>query len=81
MNDQHARVHTMANVQRGRLDLVELIPWDITDEKHVQRLQEQRVACGWRAEEVPRWRDIVAQGFMSFHWIVSTKIRSSRAQP
>ncbi|KAK1969869.1 hypothetical protein LY78DRAFT_314734 [Colletotrichum sublineola] len=36
---------------------VELIPWDARSDEHVRRMHAQRVACGWRADEVGEWKD------------------------
>ncbi|KAL2107153.1 hypothetical protein VUR80DRAFT_5654 [Thermomyces stellatus] len=49
---------------------VELIPWDPTSEEQVERLYDQRVACGWHEEAVPRWREAQLNGTKVTYWIV-----------
>ncbi|KAI0484739.1 hypothetical protein GGR56DRAFT_669263 [Xylariaceae sp. FL0804] len=34
---------------------IDLIPWDHSSPEQVQRMVEQRLSCGWRADEVPSW--------------------------
>ncbi|KAI1386469.1 uncharacterized protein F4822DRAFT_317060 [Hypoxylon trugodes] len=47
---------------------IELVPWDFSSPEHVQRLYEQRIACGWRAEEVPSWIEEAKKGGKIFYW-------------
>ncbi|KAI1393349.1 uncharacterized protein F4822DRAFT_9312 [Hypoxylon trugodes] len=49
---------------------VDLIPWDQKSAGQVNRLYEQRLACGWDAEEVPSFVESVKQGEKVFYWIV-----------
>ncbi|KAI5868441.1 hypothetical protein GGS23DRAFT_30907 [Durotheca rogersii] len=49
---------------------VELIPWDHQNPDHVERLYDQRVACGWRSDEVPLWVESAKKGGKIFFWIV-----------
>ncbi|KAI1816502.1 hypothetical protein GGS20DRAFT_537892 [Poronia punctata] len=49
---------------------IEIIPWDPASQEHVQRMHEQRVACGWRADEVFQWAELARRGEKLFHWIV-----------
>jgi hypothetical protein len=49
---------------------VELIPWDYKSTEHVTRWYEQRVACGWRAEEVPENVEKAKKGDRMFYWVV-----------
>jgi hypothetical protein len=49
-----------------------LIPWDPTSPEHVQRLVEQRIACGWDYEEVEGWRAKHESGTLNMQWVVST---------
>ncbi|KAI1461290.1 hypothetical protein F4805DRAFT_277499 [Annulohypoxylon moriforme] len=49
---------------------IELIPWDHSSPEHVQRMYDQRVACGWRADEVPQWVDASKKGEKLFYWAV-----------
>ena len=53
---------------------VELIPWDAQSESHVERLRQQRLACGWRAESVDEWRQKQLEKKKALHWIVSSVI-------
>ncbi|KAI2637173.1 hypothetical protein GGS26DRAFT_547602 [Hypomontagnella submonticulosa] len=47
---------------------IELIPWDHLSPEHVQRMYDQRIACGWRAEEVPDWIEAAKRGGKIFYW-------------
>ncbi|KAI0815814.1 hypothetical protein GGR55DRAFT_686553 [Xylaria sp. FL0064] len=49
---------------------IEIIPWDHLNPDHVQRLHDQRVACGWRADEVPEWVESAKRGGKVFYWAV-----------
>ncbi|KAI1210955.1 uncharacterized protein F4807DRAFT_44407 [Annulohypoxylon truncatum] len=49
---------------------IELIPWDPSSPEHVQRMYDQRIACGWRANEVPQWVDAAKKGEKIFYWAV-----------
>ncbi|KAH8681578.1 hypothetical protein BX600DRAFT_26435 [Xylariales sp. PMI_506] len=51
---------------------VRLIPWDPTSEQQVERMYDQRVACGWRAEEVPAWVESAKSGKRIFYWVILT---------
>lgn len=50
---------------------VNLIPWDAMDEKHYQRMYDQRIACGWGHEEVPKRKDKMIKGTKFLYWVVS----------
>lgn len=52
------------------MDKVELIPWDPTSEAHYERMYDQRIACGWRANEVPDWKDSQLKGGKAMYWVV-----------
>ena len=56
----------------GKYDKVRLIPWDAADVKQYQRMYDQRIACGWRHEEVPEWKDKVLAGTKFLYWVVRT---------
>ncbi|KZF20552.1 hypothetical protein L228DRAFT_269856 [Xylona heveae TC161] len=47
-----------------------LVPWNPTDEAHFQRMYDQRVACGWRHDEVKTWKDKVLAGKKFLYWVV-----------
>ncbi|KXJ92486.1 hypothetical protein Micbo1qcDRAFT_188684 [Microdochium bolleyi] len=49
---------------------VELLPWDHLCPRHVERLYEQRVACGWREDEVPEYVESAKRGGKIFYWVV-----------
>ncbi|KAI0525743.1 hypothetical protein F5B22DRAFT_251070 [Xylaria bambusicola] len=49
---------------------IEVIPWDHSSPDHVQRMHDQRVACGWRADEVPEWIESAKRGGKMFYWAV-----------
>lgn len=50
---------------------IQLIPWDPESGDHVQRLIQQRIACGWNEEMVePDWREQQRLGHKSIHWVV-----------
>lgn len=56
----------------GKLASVDLIPWDPDSSDHVERMIQQRVACGWKQDHVEAWRDYQRDGKLVFYWIVST---------
>ncbi|KAI1763660.1 hypothetical protein GGR53DRAFT_497035 [Hypoxylon sp. FL1150] len=47
---------------------IELVPWDHMSPEHVQRMYDQRVACGWREKEVPLWVEAAKRGGKGFYW-------------
>lgn len=47
-----------------------LIPWDAESEEHVERMRLQRVACGWRADEVQQWAKKQRDGTRIMYWMV-----------
>ncbi|KAI1083397.1 hypothetical protein F5B20DRAFT_403858 [Whalleya microplaca] len=49
---------------------MQFVPWDHLSRDHVERMYEQRVACGWRAEEVPSWVESAKKGGKIFYWVV-----------
>lgn len=49
---------------------VELVPWDFDSEEHRARMYQQRLACGWRSEEVEEWADQGRAGRTTLYWIV-----------
>lgn len=50
---------------------VQLIPWDFTSREHTERAYQQRVACGWRSEEVEKWVAMSKAGTKTLYWLVS----------
>ncbi|KAI1202944.1 hypothetical protein F5X97DRAFT_286198 [Nemania serpens] len=49
---------------------VYLIPWDPDSQGHVDRMKLQRIACGWKVEQVDGWRDPQRRGDVGLHWVV-----------
>ncbi|KAL2061224.1 hypothetical protein VTL71DRAFT_7497 [Oculimacula yallundae] len=49
---------------------VDLIAWDPDSPEHIDRLFQQRVACGWKSSEVEKWRDLQKEGKMAIQWVV-----------
>jgi hypothetical protein len=47
-----------------------LLPWDPDSTEHVERLYQQRIACGWNKEAVEEWRDLQRTGKIALHWVV-----------
>ncbi|KAI3402098.1 hypothetical protein diail_27 [Diaporthe ilicicola] len=60
---------------RSRIDLV---PWDFTSEEHQQRMYLQRLACGWRSDEIQRWVELGRAGDKTLYWIVLAEDLSDR---
>lgn len=48
-----------------------LIPWDTTSTEHVDRLVQQRIACGWDHQAVQGWKAAQEAGTFNLQWIVS----------
>ncbi|CAJ2513549.1 Uu.00g016680.m01.CDS01 [Anthostomella pinea] len=49
---------------------VDLVPWDHSSPEHVERMYDQRVACGWRADEVASWVEYAKKGGRIFYWVL-----------
>ena len=49
---------------------IELIPWDHTSAEHLDRMYKQRVACGWRSDEIEKWKIMSEEGRKVLYWIV-----------
>ncbi|RSL73887.1 hypothetical protein CEP54_000296 [Fusarium duplospermum] len=47
-----------------------LIPWDPSNGAHFKRMYDQRVACGWRYEEVEEWRSKMLKSQKFLYWII-----------
>lgn len=47
-----------------------LLPWDPDSPSHVERLYQQRIACGWNKEAVEGWRQLQREGKIALHWVV-----------
>lgn len=48
-----------------------LIPWDPNSQDHVDRMKLQRIACGWKVDQVDSWRSPQREGKNGLHWVVS----------
>ncbi|KAI9810597.1 MAG: hypothetical protein M1827_006159 [Pycnora praestabilis] len=49
---------------------VTLVPWDPESSEHVERLYDQRVACGWNQYMIEKWRIMQREGKKAIQWIV-----------
>ncbi|KAI0521505.1 hypothetical protein F5B22DRAFT_540679 [Xylaria bambusicola] len=49
---------------------VYLIPWDPDSQEHVDRMKLQRIACGWKVDQVDGWRETQRKGQSGLHWVV-----------
>jgi len=49
---------------------IELIPWDHASPSHLDRMHRQRVACGWRSDEIDKWKALSEEGAKVLYWIV-----------
>ncbi|GAP88177.1 hypothetical protein SAMD00023353_1500450 [Rosellinia necatrix] len=54
----------------GNAAAVYLIPWDPDSQEHVDRMKIQRIACGWKVDQVDGWRDPQRKGQIGLHWVV-----------
>lgn len=50
---------------------VDLIAWDPESPEHIERMFQQRIACGWKADLVQKWRGLQREGKMAIQWVVS----------
>ncbi|CAL3968965.1 unnamed protein product [Diplocarpon coronariae] len=60
----------MATVSSAAKTRVSLVPWDPTSPDHVERLFQQRIACGWDSELVEGWRVEQQTGSLNLQWVV-----------
>ncbi|KAH6653007.1 hypothetical protein BKA67DRAFT_568298 [Truncatella angustata] len=61
---------------RSLASMVVLIPWDPDSQQHIERLKQQRIACGWKEEAVEGWREPQRGGKIGLHWIALTPTHS-----
>lgn len=59
---------------------IDLIPWDFNSEEHQQRMYLQRLACGWRSDEIQKWVELGRAGQKTLYWIVSGILPSEKVQ-
>ncbi|KAI1175532.1 hypothetical protein F4777DRAFT_549624 [Nemania sp. FL0916] len=60
---------------RGRISSshpppIYLVPWDPNSQQHVDRMKLQRIACGWKVDQVDGWRESQRNGELGLHWVV-----------
>ncbi|KAI0204653.1 hypothetical protein F4808DRAFT_414466 [Astrocystis sublimbata] len=65
IDDKHDR-----KMCSGPTTPVYLIPWDPDSQEHVDRMKLQRIACGWKVDEVEGWREPQRKGLVGIHWVV-----------
>ncbi|CZR69794.1 uncharacterized protein PAC_19694 [Phialocephala subalpina] len=49
---------------------VVLVPWDPDSPEHVERMVQQRLACGWNASHVPEWQKRQRKGRKNLQWVI-----------
>lgn len=59
-----------ATTSTAKASSVNLLPWDPDSPEHVERMRQQRIACGWNMEEVDSWRQLQREGLINMWWIV-----------
>ncbi|KAI1314243.1 hypothetical protein F5Y03DRAFT_6293 [Xylaria venustula] len=57
---------------------VYLIPWDPDSQEHVDRMKLQRIACGWKFDQVDSWKDPQRKGQVGLHWVCNNLATSAR---
>ncbi|KAG8166571.1 hypothetical protein KVR01_002260 [Diaporthe batatas] len=57
---------------------IDLIPWDFSSEEHQQRMYLQRVACGWRSDEIQRWVELGKAGQKTLYWVLLAEVLPAR---
>lgn len=64
-------VPNFSRAVKSKFSAVDLIPWDPESPEHVERMIEQRIACGWKQEAVKSWKAWQNEGKMALQWVVS----------
>ncbi|KAL3424901.1 hypothetical protein PVAG01_04182 [Phlyctema vagabunda] len=59
---------------------VTLIPWDPESQSHIDRLFQQRIACGWHEDKISEWREKQRQGKKTLQWIILSPDDPASAQ-
>ncbi|KAL2755368.1 hypothetical protein ACRALDRAFT_1064493 [Sodiomyces alcalophilus JCM 7366] len=55
-----------------------LIPWDPESDEHVERLVQQRIACGWNADKVAsEWKEDQLAGRKCIYWIEKRPLKDT----
>ncbi|KAH8668734.1 hypothetical protein BX600DRAFT_460608 [Xylariales sp. PMI_506] len=62
----------MSELKRSQTGHVILVPWDPDSIEHIERLRQQRIACGWKVDWIDKWRELQRTGQIGLHWIVLT---------
>ncbi|KAI0096667.1 hypothetical protein GGR51DRAFT_26261 [Nemania sp. FL0031] len=63
-------MHSKIGTSTSDLAPIYLVPWDPDSQEHVDRMKLQRIACGWKVEQVESWRDPQRMGENGLHWVV-----------
>ncbi|KAF4630044.1 hypothetical protein G7Y89_g8094 [Cudoniella acicularis] len=61
---------SQAQVTLKKVPQIDLVPWDPDSPSHVERLTQQRVACGWDVNRVQKWATQQREGYKFIYWIV-----------
>ncbi|KAK9791415.1 hypothetical protein AB5N19_03196 [Seiridium cardinale] len=48
---------------------VVLLPWDPDSPAHVERMRQQRVACGWKVNKIADWQKFQKAGELIMYWV------------
>ncbi|KAE8442908.1 hypothetical protein EG329_002580 [Mollisiaceae sp. DMI_Dod_QoI] len=57
-------------VTRSPPSKVVLIPWDPDSPEHVDRMVQQRIACGWKFDAIPKWQIGQREGRKNLQWVI-----------
>ncbi|KUJ07232.1 uncharacterized protein LY89DRAFT_631812 [Mollisia scopiformis] len=60
----------MGSTARSASTKVVLVPWDPDSRAHAERMVQQRIACGWHQDTVPKWQIRQREGKKNLQWIV-----------
>jgi hypothetical protein len=53
---------------------IQLIPWDPESPDHVERMTQQRIACGWKHDKIEGYRELQREGKVTLQWVVSLEM-------
>lgn len=70
INDRFAEYLTDQDMGSTSKAGIVLIPWDPESPEHIERLYQQRVACGWYEDLIESWRPRQRSGNIALQWIV-----------
>jgi hypothetical protein len=54
-----------------------LVPFDSNSPSHIERMRQQRIACGWNSELVEKWCDLQKAGKKALQWVVGLLLFTS----